>query len=230
MVTWSLNALPFPKWEVSSPHPPSLPTKHWPVTIIIYFSNHLSSSLWWPLFSLVLKWPYAKYLGESERIRCWSSNYICMYVCMYLCTEFNIILFNSLSVQSNRSSILRRTITIQRMSMWRKARRRRKKRTWAHLQRRDQRRRAEDGLMESPGWRWDGSSGSHTGGRDRGVRRGRGWKAFASFCVSLIQNLSNQPRITVLCVPGWCLIFSVVSLHPPLFLSSQRSRWGSLSL
>lgn len=83
MVTWSQIALPFPKWEVSSPHPPSLPTKHWPVTIIIYFSNHLSSSLWWPLFSLVLKWPYAKYLAESERICCWSSNYVCMYVFIF---------------------------------------------------------------------------------------------------------------------------------------------------
>lgn len=128
-------------------------------------------------------------------------------------------MFDSLSVQSNRSSILRRTATTPRTSTWRKARRRRKKRTWAHPQRRDRRRRPEVALTESPGWRWGGSSGSHTGESDRGVREVGG--AFASSCVCVIQVLRNQPSIwplnhvMVLCEPDWCLVVSTSSSSLP---------------
>ena len=83
---------------------------------------------------------------------------------------YKILPLNSWLLQSSRSFIWRRINTTPRTSMWRRKKKRRRRKTRTRRWRRGQRRRAEDEPAESRGWRWGGSSGSPTGGRDREVR------------------------------------------------------------
>ncbi len=101
-------------------------------------------------------WHTSEIISVAERYQVWN-------VCEFL--------LKSSRLQSSRSFTLRRVNTSRRMSTWRKRRRRRgRRRKRTRRWRRGQRRRAVGEPVESQGWRWGGSSGSHTGGRDREVR------------------------------------------------------------